>query len=61
MAGIAKWCQARSQNDWNEFVKYLANRKRMPIQAILVVLETIDKFCNVCWDTEGRCNCARDD
>lgn len=61
MAEIVSWCQARSQKDWCGFVHHLANKKRMPIQAILVVLETIDKFCNNCWDTEGPCYCTRDD
>jgi len=61
MAGIAKWCQERSQNDWNGFVDHLANQKRMPLQAILVVLDALDKFCPECFDAERPCFCSRDD
>jgi Cft2 family RNA processing exonuclease len=57
---IKAWCQANAHQDHCGFVTALL-RKKMPEQAVLAVLQTIDKFCNICWDTEGTCYCSRDD
>ena len=53
---IKQFCRQYSANEENSFVRQL-REGGLTDEQIVIVIETIERTCPLCWDNERGCQC----